>query len=42
MLTSEKMIREGETIGRSESEKVKVSYAPSVCDSQITAMRLDF
>ena len=26
VLTSEKMIREGETIGRSESEKVKVSY----------------
>ena len=42
VLTSEKMIREGETIGRSESEKVKVSYAPSICDSEITAMRLDF
>jgi hypothetical protein len=42
LLTSEKMIREGETIGRSESEKVRVSYAPSVCDSEITAMRLDF
>ena len=42
VLMSEKMVREGETIGRSESEKIKVSYAPSMCDSAITAMRLDF
>jgi hypothetical protein len=41
-ITSNKAIREGETIGRSEAEKVRVSYVPSMWVSSITAMRLDF
>lgn len=42
VLTSEKTIEDGETVGRSEDEKVRVSYAPSMLDSQITVMQLDF
>jgi hypothetical protein len=41
-IASKKTIREGETIGRSEAEKVRVSYAPSMWDRQTTVMRLDF
>ena len=42
VLTSEKTIQDGETIGRSEDEKVRVSYTPSMWDASITAMQLDF
>ena len=42
ILTSGKTIQDGETIGRSAEEKVSVSYGPSMWDSKITAMRLDF
>ncbi len=41
VITSSKTIRDGETIGRSEAEKVRVSYAPSMSDSGTTVMRLD-
>ena len=41
-ITNSKTIQDGETVGRSESEKVAVSYAPSMWDSSITVMKLDF
>jgi len=41
VIMSEKTIREGETIGRSEAEKVRVNYAPSMWDANTTVMRLD-
>jgi hypothetical protein len=42
VITSEKTIREGETVGRSEAEKVRVNYAPSMFDANTTVMRLEF
>lgn len=42
VITSGKTIQEGETIGRSEGEKVRVSYAPSMWDAKTLAMHLDF
>jgi hypothetical protein len=41
VIMSEKTIREGETIGRSEAEKVCVNHAPSMWDANTTVMRLD-
>jgi hypothetical protein len=42
VITSKKSIQAGETIGRSEVEKVRVNYAPSMWDAKTTVMTLDF
>jgi hypothetical protein len=42
VITSEKTIQNGETIGRSEEEKATVQYVPSMLDSNTTVMQLDF
>ncbi len=35
-------IRDGHTVGRSEEEKVPAAHAPSLWDSRMTVLRLDF
>ena len=35
-------IRDGHTVGRSEEEKVPAAHAPSMWDSRMTVLRLDF
>jgi len=42
VLTSDKTIQDGETIGRTEEEKVQVTFAPSMWDAETTVMQLDF
>jgi hypothetical protein len=42
VIMSDKTIREGETIGRSETEKVQVTYAPSMWNSDTAVMLLDY
>ncbi len=35
-------IRDGHTVGRSEEEKVPAAHAPSMWDSKLTVLRLDY
>ena len=42
ILTSNPRIDNGETLGRSPTEKVKAVHAPSMLDSKITVLRLEF
>jgi hypothetical protein len=42
VITSEKAIQNGETIGRSEEEKATVQYVPSMLDPSVIVMHLDF
>lgn len=42
VLTSGKTIQAGETVGRSEDEKVPVTYGPSMWDPETSVMILDF
>ena len=42
ILKSDPNIRDGHTVGRSEAEKIRVTYAPSMFDSNITVLRLEF
>ena len=42
ILTKNSRIEDGHTIGRSETEKVRVTHAPSMWNSKITVLRLDF
>jgi hypothetical protein len=42
IITRNPKIDDGHTIGRSETEKVKAVYSPSMWDSKVTVLRLDF
>ncbi len=42
VLSREAVIRDGHTVGRNEEEKVPAAHAPSMWDSQMTVLRLDF
>ena len=42
IITSNPNIQDGHTVGRSETEKARAAYAPSMWDSAITVLRLDF
>jgi hypothetical protein len=42
IITSHAEIRDGETVGRSETERIRATHAPSMCDSAVTVLRLDF
>jgi len=42
MITSNPRIDDGETVGRSPTEKIKAVHAPSIWDSKTRVLRLDF
>ena len=42
IITSNPNVEDGHTIGRSETEKIKIKHAPSMWDSKTTVLRLDF
>ena len=42
MLSRGAEIRDGHTVGRCEDEKVPAAHAPSMWDSKMTVLRLDF
>ncbi len=42
ILTRGAEVRDGHTVGRNEDEKVVAAHAPSMWDSQMTVLRLDF
>jgi hypothetical protein len=42
ILSRDAEIRDGHTVGRCEEEKVPAAHAPSMWDSRMTVLRLDF
>jgi hypothetical protein len=42
IITSNPNVEDGHTLGRSATEKIRASYAPSMWDSTVTVLRLDF
>ncbi len=42
IITSNPTIQDGHTLGRSEMEKIRASYAPSMWDSAMTVLGLEF
>ncbi len=42
IITTSPKIVEGHTVGRSETERIRATYAPSMWDPTITVLRLDF
>lgn len=42
VITTNPTIEDGQTVGRSETEKIRATRAPSMWDSTITVLRLDF
>jgi len=42
IITKNANIRDGHTVGRSEAERIQATHAPSMWDSKITVLRLDF
>jgi hypothetical protein len=42
ILTSNPNIRDGHTVGRSETEKIRATHAASMWDAGLTVLRLDF